>query len=184
GSPWGDFKNTVTVGVVSAMGRSLDTGNGYQMDDLIQTDAAINHGNSGGPLVNLAGQVIAINTLVIRGNSADQAEGLGFAVSANTVKAVSDQLITRGFVARPYLGISWALVTPDIARNNGLPVEWGIFVRSVGTGSPAEQAGIQPQDILTKIGDLPLDGDHPFVNTLLKFSVGQEVPVTLERGTE
>jgi len=184
GSPLGDFKNTVTVGVVSAMGRSLDSGNGYQMDDLIQTDAAINHGNSGGPLVNLAGQVIGINTLVIRGNSADQAEGLGFAVSANTVRAVSDQLITQGFVARPYIGIAWGLVTPDVAQNNGLPVQWGIYVRSVGSGSPAEQAGIQAEDILTQIGDIPLNGDHPFVNTLLKFSVGQEVPVTLVRGTD
>jgi S1-C subfamily serine protease len=184
GSPLGDFKNTVTVGVVSAMGRSVDSGNGYQMDDLIQTDAAINHGNSGGPLVNLAGQVIGINTLVIRGNSADQAEGLGFAVSSNTVKAVSDQLITKGFVARPYMGISWGLVTPDIAQNNGLPVQWGIYVKSVGPGSPADQAGIQSQDILTQIGDIPLNGDHPFVNTLLKFSVGQDVPVTLVRGTD
>lgn len=184
GSPLGDFKNTVTVGVVSAMGRSLDSGNGYQMDDLIQTDAAINHGNSGGPLVNLAGQVIGINTLVIRGNSADQAEGLGFAVSANTVKAVSDQLITQGFVARPYMGISWGLVTPDVAQNNGLPVQWGIYVRSVGTGSPAEQAGIQAADILTQIGDIPLNGDHPFINTLLKFSAGQEVPVILVRGAD
>jgi 2-alkenal reductase len=184
GSPLGDFKNTVTVGVVSAMGRSVDSGNNYQMDDMIQTDAAINHGNSGGPLVNLAGQVIGINTLVIRGNAADQAEGLGFAVSANTVRAVSDQLIAQGFVARPYMGISWGLVTPDVAQNNGLAVEWGIFIRSVGPGSPAEQAGIQAGDILTQMGDIPLNGNQPFINTLLKFSVGQEVPVTLVRGSD
>jgi 2-alkenal reductase len=92
GSPLGDFKNTVTAGVVSATGRSIETDSGYQMEDLIQTDAAINHGNSGGPLVNLAGQVVGINTLVVRssGSSTDQAEGLGFAISSNTVKAVSE----------------------------------------------------------------------------------------------
>ena len=186
GSPLGDFRNTVTAGVVSATGRSIDSGNGYQMEDLIQTDAAINHGNSGGPLVNLVGQVIGINTLVIRGSggSPDQAEGLGFAISANTVKAVSDQLIAQGFVSRPYLGVSWALVNPDVAQANGLAVQWGVYVKSVGDGSPAAQAGLQTGDILTAIGDTPLDGDHPFVNTLLKFSVGQEVAVKVVRGSQ
>jgi len=186
GSPLGDFKNTVTVGVVSATGRSLDSGNGYQMEDMIQTDAAINHGNSGGPLLNLAGQVIGINTLVIRGsgNSSDQAEGLGFAISANTVKAVSDQIIHKGSVVRPYLGISWGLVTPDVAQSNNLPVQWGIFVKSVGPGSPAEQAGIQPGDILTQMDNTPLNSDHPFINTLLGYAVGQEVQVKLMRGAQ
>jgi 2-alkenal reductase len=184
GSPLGDFKNTVTVGVVSATGRSIETMGGYQMEDLIQTDAAINHGNSGGPLVNLAGQVIGINTLVIRGSTQDQAEGLGFAVAANTVKAVSDQLIAKGFVTRPYLGVQWQLVDPQSARRNGLPVQWGIYVETVGRGSPAAQAGIQPGDILTDIGGQPLDGDHPFINTLLGFGVGQPVDVTVVRGSQ
>ena len=186
GSPLGDYKNTVTVGVVSATGRTIDTSDGYQMEDLIQTDAAINHGNSGGPLVNSAGQVIGINTLVIRGSggSSDQAEGLGFAISANTVKAVSDQLIVQGFVSRPYLGISWALVNPDVAQANQLAVQWGIYVQSVGDGSPAAQAGLQEGDIITAIGDTPLDGDHPFVNTLLKLSVGEAVTVKVVRGSQ
>jgi 2-alkenal reductase len=186
GSPLGDFKNTVTMGVVSATGRALDTGRGYQIEDLIQTDAAINHGNSGGPLVNLAGQVIGINTLVVRGNgsSSTQAEGLGFAVAANTVRAVAEQIIAQGFASRPYLGVSWALVTPDVARANRLPVEWGIYVRSVGAGSPAEQAGIRPGDILTHFDDTPLDREHPFINTLLGYSVGQKARVTLARGEQ
>ena len=94
GSPLGNFKNTVTVGVVSATGRSIDTGNGYQIEDLIQTDAAINHGNSGGPLVNLAGEVIGINTLIVRNtDSGDVAEGLGFAIPVNTAQAVAQQII-------------------------------------------------------------------------------------------
>jgi 2-alkenal reductase len=186
GSPLGDYKNTVTVGVVSATGRTLSTQEGYQMEDLIQTDAAINHGNSGGPLVNLAGQVIGINTLVVRGSgsSPDQAEGLGFAVSANAVKAVSDQLIAKGYVSRPYLGVTWALVTPEIAQANGLPAQWGVYVKSVGDGSPAARADIQVGDLITQIDSTPLDGDHPFINTLLRYSVGQEVLVTVVRGTQ
>ncbi len=180
GSPLGDFRNTVTVGVVSALGRTMQSESGYQMEDLIQTDAAINHGNSGGPLVNLAGQVVGLNTLVVRGNgfTSDQAEGLGFAVSVNVVKAVSDQLIAVGHVARPYLGISWDAVTPDIAQYDNLPVQWGVYVRSVSEGSPAANAGLQAGDILTKIGGTALDDAHPFINTLWKYGVGE--PVTVE----
>ena len=186
GSPLGDYKNTVTVGVVSATGRTISTQDGYQMEDLIQTDAAINHGNSGGPLVNLAGQVVGINTLVVRGSgsSSDQAEGLGFAIASNTVKAVSDQLIAKGFVSRPYLGITWALVTPDVAQANGLPAQSGVYVKSVGDGSPAAQAGLQVGDIITQVDSTPLDGDHPFINTLLRYSVGQEVQVIVARGAQ
>lgn len=183
GSPLGDFRNTVTVGVVSALGRTMQSDTGYQMEDLIQTDAAINHGNSGGPLVNLAGQVVGINTLVVRGNgfASDQAEGLGFAVSVNVVKAVSDQLIAFGHVARPYLGITWDAVTPGIAQANNLPVQWGVYVRSVSEGSPAASAGLQAGDILTKIGGIPLDDEHPFINTLWKYGVGEQVLVEVLR---
>jgi 2-alkenal reductase len=186
GSPLGDYKNTVTVGVVSATGRTISTQDGYQMEDLIQTDAAINHGNSGGPLVNLAGQVVGINTLVVRGSgsSSDQAEGLGFAIASNTVKAVSDQLIAKGYVSRPYLGITWALVTPDVAQANGLPAQSGVYVKSVGEGSPAAQAGLQVGDIITQVDSTPLDADHPFINALLRYSVGQEVQVTVARGAQ
>ncbi len=116
GSPLGDFKNTVTVGVVSATGRSVDTGQGYQIEGLIQTDAAINQGNSGGPLVNLAGQVIGINTLMVRGTGTGAiAEGLGFAIPVNTAQAVASQIMQKGYFSRPYLGISYQTVSPDIA---------------------------------------------------------------------
>ena len=129
----GDFKNTVTVGVVSATGRNLDSGNGYSLEGLIQTDAAINHGNSGGPLVNVLGQVVGINTAIVRSDnsSGDVAEGLGFAIPANTVKDVADQIITKGYVARAYLGIRSLTITPEIAGLNGLPMEWGVYVKSV-----------------------------------------------------
>lgn len=184
GSPLGDFRNTVTVGVVSATGRALDTAANFQMEGLIQTDAAINHGNSGGPLVNLAGQVVGINTLVVRGNGLDQAEGLGFAIAGNIAQAVSRQLIERGFVARPYLGISWESITPAVAGSNQLPVDWGVYITSVTEGSPAATAGLRAGDILTGVGDVTLDEQHPFINTLWDYTIGETVPLNLVRGND
>jgi 2-alkenal reductase len=186
GSPLGDFRNTVTVGVVSATGRSLDTSANYQMEGLIQTDAAINHGNSGGPLVNLAGQVVGINTLVIRGSgtTADQAEGLGFAVASNIVSAVAQQLMDQGFVARPYLGIEWSSITPVIAEQNRLPVEWGAYVQSVSEGSPAADAGLEAGDIITAIDGVTLDENANFVNTLWTHAAGDTVSLTVLRDTD
>jgi 2-alkenal reductase len=183
GSPLGDFANTVTVGVVSATGRTIETEKGYQMEDLIQTDAAINHGNSGGPLVNLAGQVIGMNTLVVRsaGFTGDQAEGLGFAVAANTVRAISEQLIQTGHVARPYLGIQWEPITPDVARQYGLSVQWGIYITDLGQGSPAAKAGLKRGDIITSLGGVALDETHPFINTLLQFQPGQQLQLSVNR---
>ncbi len=183
GSPLGDFRNTVTVGVVSATGRSIDTAANFQMTDLIQTDAAINHGNSGGPLVNLAGQIIGINTLVLRssGSSADQAEGLGFAIASNTVQATSAQLIEKGFVSHPYLGISWDSVTPAIAQRYGLDAQWGVYVTDVSADSPAAAAGLKVDDIITAVGDVPLDDTHAFINTLWAHAVGETVTLTIIR---
>ena len=182
GSPLGDFHNTVTVGVVSATGRSVDTSDNYQMQDLIQTDAAINHGNSGGPLVDLSGQVVGINTLVIRASTADQAQGLGFAISANLAQSTSQQLIAKGSVVYPYLGIAWQSVTPDIAAVYGLPVQWGVYVTGVGSGSPGAQAGLRRGDIITQVGDVVLDGQHPFLNALLAHAVGDTITLKVARG--
>lgn len=183
GSPLGNFKNTVTVGVVSATGRSIDTGSGYQIEDLIQTDAAINHGNSGGPLVNLAGEVIGINTLVVRNtNSGDVAEGLGFAIPVNTAQAIAQQIIQQGYFARPYVGINFQPINPNIAARYNLPADWGVYVTDVTSGGPASQAGIQQGDIITKIGDVALDETHSYVNTLFTFQPGDQVTLTLMRG--
>ncbi|MGB8252430.1 MAG: trypsin-like peptidase domain-containing protein [Anaerolineaceae bacterium] len=144
GSPLGDFKNTVTVGVVSATGRSIDTGSGYQIENLIQTDAAINQGNSGGPLVNLAGQVIGINTLIVRNSGTGAvAEGLGFAIPINTAQAVASQIMQKGFFARPYIGINYQSITPDIASAYNLPVQWGVYISKIAPGSPASEANLQ-----------------------------------------
>lgn len=182
GSPLGNFKNTVTVGVVSATGRSIDTGNGYQIEDLIQTDAAINHGNSGGPLVNLAGEVIGINTLVVRNtNSGDVAEGLGFAIPVNTAQAIAGQIIEKGYFARPYMGIRYQPVTPQIAARYDLAAQWGAYVMEVVENGPASEAGLKQGDIITKIGDVTLDATHSYVNTLFTFKPGDQVTLTVMR---
>lgn len=181
GSPLGDFKNTVTTGVVSATGRSIDTGRGYQIDGLIQTDAAINHGNSGGPLVNLAGQVIGINTLVVRNNNGDVAEGLGFAVPVNTARAVAEQIMQKGYFSRPNLGIDAQQITPNIAARYNLPVQWGSYVTNIRPNSPASAAGLQVNDIITKIGESPLDGSHSYINTLFLYKPGDQVTLEVYR---
>jgi serine protease Do len=186
GSPLGDFKNTVTSGVISATGRTLDTGDGYALQNMLQTDAAINHGNSGGPLVNLAGQVIGINTLIVRssGSSGDVAEGLGFSIPSNTAQAVSEQIIAKGRVARPYLGIGWQAITPDLANFYGLPVQWGIYVTSVDAGSPAQKAGVKRGDIISQVGDIALDETHPYYNALFNYAPGQAIKILVYRGNQ
>jgi serine protease Do len=183
GSPLGDLNNTVTTGVVSAKGRSLDTGNGYQLVDLIQTDAAINHGNSGGPLVNLNGEVIGINSLIVRGSgfSSDVAEGLGFAIPSNTVQAVADQIIRKGYFSRPYLGVTYQWITPDIAAMYALQVQWGAYITQIDQGSPAQKAGLQRGDIITRIGDTTLDSGHPYINALYKHAPGEIINLEVAR---
>lgn len=185
GSPLGDFKNTVTVGVVSATGRSIDTGNGYSIENLIQTDAAINHGNSGGPLVNLAGEVIGVNTLVVRSTQGgDVAEGLGFAIPVNTAQAIAEQIIEQGYFARPYMGISFQPINPSIAERYNLPADWGAYVTQVEPGSPAAQAGLQENDIITKIGEIAIDETHSYINSLFEHQPGDTIPLTVMRNGE
>lgn len=185
GSPLGDFKNTVTAGVISATGRNLDTGEGYFRESLIQTDAAINQGNSGGPLVNLLGKVVGVNTLIVRNNaSGTVVEGLGFAVPSNTVQAVANQIITNGAIARPYIGIRWQWITPAIASRYRLAAQWGAYVAEIIPNSPAAKAGVKEGDIITKIGDIPLDESHPYINTLYNFSPGKVVKLTIQRNTQ
>lgn len=182
GSPLGEFMNTVTVGVVSATGRSIDTGYGYEMEGLIQTDAAINSGNSGGPLVNLAGEVVGINTLVVRNTgSGTVAEGLGFSIPSNTVQAVTSQIIEKGYFSRPYLGIRWQMINPDIADAYRMDVEWGTYISDVLPGSPADLAGLQQGDIITKIGDIAIDETHSFMNALFEQQPGDTVSLEVWR---
>lgn len=182
GSPLGDFKNSVTVGVISATGRSIDSGRGYSIDNLIQTDAAINQGNSGGPLVNIAGEVIAINTLIVRNSgSGTIAEGLGFAIPINTARAVAEEIIAKGYFSRPYIGISWQSITPDIATRYQLPVQWGVYITQISANGPASKAGLQIGDIITRINDIELDETHSYINTLFLHKPNEKVKLGIYR---
>ncbi len=185
GSPLGDFKNTVTAGVVSATERVLEINANYRMEGLIQTDAAINQGNSGGPLVNLAGEVVGINTIIVRGGGgygSAVAEGLGFAIPSNTAKAVAAQLIEKGYVAYPYLGVRWQWLTPQITQRYNLPVDGGVYISYVEPGSPADQAGLEEGDIITRIGDQVLGEENPFINTLYDYTPGETTVLEVVRG--
>ena len=185
GSPLGDFKNTVTVGVVSATGRSIDTGSGYQIENLIQTDAAINQGNSGGPLVNLAGQVVGINTLIVRNSGTGAvAEGLGFAIPINTAQAVASQIMQKGFFARPYIGINYQSITPDIASAYNLPVQWGVYISKIAPGSPANEANLQVGDIITRVDNTDLDETHSYLNILYTYKPGDQVTLEVLRNNK
>jgi len=183
GSALGDFRNTVTTGVVSAVGRNLDTGEGYALEGLIQTDAAINHGNSGGPLLNLKGQVVGINTAIIRGGgtSSSIAEGLGFAVPSNTVRLIVPQIIDKGYVSRPYLGIAHRPITPQLASYYDLPVKWGELVTQVVSGTPAERAGLQVGDIIVALDTQAIDEEHLFINLLMGYRPGDTVQLKVNR---
>ena len=187
GSPLGDFKNTVTTGVVSALNRTVP---GSGQEGLIQTDAAINHGNSGGPLLNLRGEVIGINTLVVRGSgpTGDQAEGLGFAVPSNTVNHVSQDLIANGKVEYPYLGISYSMIDADVAAQENLPVQNGALIGASATnqsavvaGTPAAKAGLKDGDIITAIGGVKLDSNTSLRAALIQHKPGDTVQLQVLR---
>jgi S1-C subfamily serine protease len=189
GSALGDFENTVTVGVVSGLNRTLQRDDGTNMENMIQTDAAINHGNSGGPLLNLSGQVVGINTAVVRQSdgSGDIAEGLGFAIPVDTVRTVSAQLINNGKVVRPFLGvrttpISKALATYyDLKDENGNPLETGVLVEAVTSGSAAESAGVKALDVILQVDNYVLNEDHPLINVLTSFKPGDNVTLQIIR---
>ena len=183
GSPLGDFTNTVTVGVVSATERTLEITQDYFLEGLIQTDAAINQGNSGGPLINLDGKVIGINSLIVRGNegSSAVAEGLGFAIPSTLSSEVANQLINKGFFSRPFMGIHWVWITPELAARYEIPLEEGVLITDVVPGGPAEQAGINKGDILTSIMGQQIDASHPFRNVLFAYSPGETIQLELFR---
>ncbi len=142
GNPFG-LDRTVTAGIVSALQRAITAPNGYTIDHVIQTDAAINHGNSGGPLLNARGEVIGVNSQIETGNAGSGNVGIGFAVPSNTVKNVVAQLIGEGKVERAFIGISAAPITNDLARVFRLPADRGLLVQTVKPGSGAAKAGIK-----------------------------------------
>ncbi len=182
GSPLGDFTNTVTQGVISAVERTIELEQDYFLEGMIQTDAAINQGNSGGPLLNINGQVIGINTLIVReSGSGAVAEGLGFAIPSNTAQAIADQLITQGFFERPYPGIRWVNITPALASRYRLPSERGVFITDVQPGGPADTAGFEQADIITAINGQMIDETHPFRNLLFHYEPGDTIEIAYLR---
>jgi 2-alkenal reductase len=181
GSPLGEFQNTVTHGVLSAKGRRVAETQDIFLEDLLQTDAAINEGNSGGPLIWVAThQVIGMNTLV-----ASNATGLGFAISSNTVRTIADELIRNGKIVRGFIGIQYQQLSPRQGAQIGLPGGTaGIIVTQVVPNSPAQQAGLRPNDIITKVNDQRLDAEHPLVSVMVKFRPGDRVTLTLIRDSK
>ncbi len=180
GSPLGDFRGTVTVGVVSALNRTVDTQQG-----LIQTDAAINNGNSGGPLINSQGQVIGINTLVVRDSgNGNPVEGLGFAIPSNLVHETASQLIANGSVQHPYIGVSYQSMDQQMAGALNSPTTQGVVVQQVEAGSPAAKAGIQQNDIILAVNGSPIDQDHPLVTVLFSHKPGETVTLNVLRGSQ
>ena len=171
---------TVTVGVVSAVGRILQESTGVTLYDLVQTDAAINPGNSGGPLVNLKGEVVGINTAKI---AAVEVSGVGFAVSSNTARGVTEELIARGYVTRPYLGVSMVTVTPTIARNYSLAVDEGALVSTLASGSPADRSGLRVGDVMVAIGDEAVATGDDAVLAIRAHEIGDRVSITYYRGS-
>jgi S1-C subfamily serine protease len=151
GNPFG-FERTLTVGIVSSLGRSIRAENGRLIRGIIQTDAAINPGNSGGPLLNANGEVIGVSTAIF--SPSGGSVGVGFAVPINTAKRIIPELIKRGYVARPYLGITGHEVVPALAKALSLPVSEGIMVVEVTPGSPAQRAGIRGGDRAVQVGNM------------------------------
>lgn len=160
---------TVTLGIVSARGRTITTDRG-ELYGLIQTDAAINDGNSGGPLINLQGEVVGINTAMLR-----RAQGIGFAVGSTTAQPIIDTLIQHGRVVRPLIGLTGADVTPSRANRFGLSVDEGIIVTRMTLGGPAHSAGIRVGDVITKLNDIPTPDMASFLTLLWTFDVGQDI---------
>lgn len=174
GNPYG-LDHTVTVGVLSAKGRPLAL-EGHQFKNLLQTDASINHGNSGGPLLNLKGEVIGINTAI---NA--QAQGIGFAIPSNTVKEVLQQLIEEGKVIRPWVGVSIQDVTQQIAEYYQLEEAKGTVVAEVLPGTPAESAGLQRGDVILEVNEQPVEDAQDFINKIQETQVGDNVMLLVHR---
>lgn len=183
GTALGEFRHTVTTGVISGLGRGITAGSVYEgfierLDNVIQTDAAINPGNSGGPLLNSAGEVIGVNVAVASG-----AENVGFAIPIDLVKEGLQEFDKNGaFPAKPFLGVQYQMVTERVAVMNELPQ--GAFILDVVAGSPAESARIQVDDIITRIDGKKLDSDQALADVISEKNVGDEVSLDVWRDGE
>ncbi len=180
GNPLGlDFQQTVTLGVVSAVERTITIQG--QRFTFIQTDAAINDGNSGGALVNIYGKVIGINTAKIK---IPGVEGMGFAIPSNTVNEIINDLIEEGHVIRPWLGVFISTLSPMDAQRFELPVDYGVVVNDLVSQGPAQRAGMEPGDIIIEINDQTITNTAVLQEVLYQLQVGDEVAVKVIRDYE
>jgi S1-C subfamily serine protease len=180
GSPFG-FQQTVTAGVVSALGRSMRSQSGRLIDNIIQTDAALNPGNSGGPLVNSRGEVIGVNTAIIL-----PAQGICFAIASNTAKFVAAWLIKEGRIRRGWIGVAGQNVPihPRVARFHKLPKNQGVLVAGLEPGSPAKRAGLQEGDVIVSFKDKTVAHIDELHRHLVATAIGIPANVTILRLTE
>jgi serine protease Do len=187
GNALGEYQNTVTSGIISARGRSVAVsgeGSVENLSNLIQTDAAINQGNSGGPLVTIDGKVIGINTAIVQ-----DAAGLGFAIPINDVRGVIEGVIADGKVSRAYIGVRYLNLTPAVAKEEDLAVTEGAFLSGDGgdaitAGSPADKAGLKAGDIITKVNNTDIDTNHQLSSAIGLLRPGDKVKLTVIRGDD
>lgn len=190
GNALGQYQNTITSGIISGLGRSLtayssDYSMSEELSDMIQTDAAINAGNSGGPLVNAAGEVIGINTAV-----SSEGSNLGFAIPISSVKGLIKSVIEEGHVTRSYAGVRYFNITPDIAIEYDLPVTSGAYLftdsseSAVIEGSPAADAGLETGDIITKVNGISIGRSGSFSSLLGEYAPGDTVQLEILRDGE
>jgi S1-C subfamily serine protease len=180
GNPFG-FQASVTAGVISALGRSMYSQSGRLIDNVIQTDAALNPGNSGGPLVNSAGEVIGVNTAMIR-----PAQGICFAIASNTARLVAGWLIRDGRIRRSYIGVAGQNVPLHrrVVRFYNLPLETGVLVVSVEKASPAERAGLREGDVIVAFNEGPVGTIHDLHQMLVGEQIGVPAKLLIIRHTE
>ncbi|WP_456475314.1 S1C family serine protease [Candidatus Pyrohabitans sp.] len=188
------FDNTVTVGVISALNRTIEASKGYKIRNIIQTDAAINPGNSGGPLINSRGEVIGINSAIF--STSEGFQGIGFAIPINTAKEVAKSIIEKGKVIRPWMGITGVDLTPQLAEKLNLSITQGAIVIDVTPGSPAEEAGLRGSegipgekdfrlgDIIVEMAGMPIRNMDDVINGVLMHSIGDTIEVKYYRDGE
>jgi len=187
GSPLGTYTSTVTTGIISATGRTVDVETGVRLTNLIQTDAAINPGNSGGPLLDATGAVIGINTAVARDSN-----GIGFAIPIDIARPIMMQALAGDPLARPYVGIRYVPIDAKVKAEERLDVDQGALIGpatnaagedlpAIAPGSPAEAAGLQDGDIVTFIENQAIDGEHPLDAVLTSYAPGQTIRLTILR---
>ncbi len=182
GSPY-DLRSTITAGIVSAKGRSMPNYSGeFKIESFIQTDAAVNPGNSGGALVNKEGQLVGVNTAII--SQTGSYAGYSFAVPSNIVKRISDDLMSYGTVHRAKLGISMASVNDEIAKNLKLSSVNGVYIADIVEDSAADAAGLKKGDVLVEIGNVKVSGAASVQEAVNNFHPGDKTQVKVIRGGE